>query len=127
MHSGRADGAEEGGGSLTAIFDARKEPVLAAERDAAQRALAAVVVDLQGAVLDESAQSCFPFDRVHHCLADRTLRKDTATTCRAFNINATAWWRVEREAEASQRRDLAGRDGRCRMLDDTTPHRCAME
>ena len=48
VHSGGADDAEEGGGSLTAIFAAGKEPVLSAERDAAQRAFAAVVVDLQG-------------------------------------------------------------------------------
>ena len=81
VQPGGADDAEEGRGGLAAVLAPSEEPVLPADRNAAQRPFAAVVVDLKATVLCESAQGRFQLDRVHHRLADRALRKDLRRPC----------------------------------------------
>lgn len=59
VEPGSLDEAVDRGGAVAAVIGAREQPVLATDRDAAQRSFGGVVVDLEPAVVDVAGVSAF--------------------------------------------------------------------
>lgn len=78
---GSLDEGEDAGGTLAAFVRAGEEPVLASEGDRADAALGGVVVDLDAAVVEVSAQRRPAGERVADGLGDGALGRDTSEVC----------------------------------------------
>jgi len=62
------DQGQDAGGTFATFVRSREEPVLAAERDGPDAPLGSVVVDLDGAVVDEASEGLPPGDGISDCL-----------------------------------------------------------
>src|ERR1700693_2712945 len=68
-------------GRSTALVAAKEQPVVAAYRHAADRALGGVIVDLQISVLTVAGQRCPVLQRVAHCPPLWAFRQDFPLDC----------------------------------------------
>jgi hypothetical protein len=68
---GGLDEAVDGGGAVAALIGAGEQPVLAADGDAAQRALGGVVVDLEPPVVDVAGERRPARERIAIASSDR--------------------------------------------------------